>query len=194
MPWDSLALAASPEILVKRAEVDVAEKELHMIRQDLKPDFLTGAGVGFRAGHHHPVWQFRFGVEVPLWFGSRQKPLIRSAEARLESVRHELREAEAMIRSRAARVEAEWIASESQIARYREAIIPRTSLAFDAARSAYLTGRGDFSMVIEDLNMWLDARAGLAKREAARFSAWAELEEMTSPPALRSNPGEKEQP
>jgi outer membrane protein TolC len=49
----------------------------------------------------------------------------------------------------------------------------------DAARLAYLNGRGDFSTVIEDFSLWLDARVQLAAREADRFVTWAGLQSLT---------------
>jgi hypothetical protein len=51
-------------------------------------------------------------------------------------------------------------------------------LALDAARSAYLAQRADFSTVLEDFDLWLDARRGLARREADRYSTWAELDAL----------------
>jgi outer membrane protein TolC len=62
------------------------------------------------------------------------------------------------------------------VMRYTQSIVPQSRLAFDAARSSYLVGRGDFSTVIEDFNRWLEARTGLAQREAERFKTWAELQ------------------
>ena len=81
-----------------------------------------------------------------------------------------------MARAEAARLEADWRRAGSQVTRYAQAIVPQTSLALDAARSSYLAGRGDFSTVIEDFNLWLEARTGLARREAERFTTWAELQ------------------
>jgi len=66
--------------------------------------------------------------------------------------------------------------ADSQIERYRQAILPQTSAAIDAARSAYLAGRGDFTTVILDFKEWLDARAQLAMRESERYIAWSELQ------------------
>jgi hypothetical protein len=62
-----------------------------------------------------------------------------------------------------------------------DSFIPETRLAFESARSAYLGHRGDFSTVIEDLNLWLEARAGLARREADRYAAWAALDALLNP-------------
>jgi outer membrane protein TolC len=178
--WDSLAVRGSSQVMVRAAGVTAAEARLHAAKLDARPDFMAGAGIGFRGGLD-PVVNFRFGMEVPLWSGSKQKPLIRAARAELEASRQELRGAEAGARSEAASVLADLARTEEQITRYEESLVPQTSLAFDAARSAYLGGRGDFSTVIEDLNLWLDARAGLARREAARFVALARLDALTAP-------------
>ena len=65
-----------------------------------------------------------------------------------------------------------------------------TSVAVDAARASYLAGRGDFTTVAQDFQLWLDARAQLARREADRYLAWAELAQLTQPIA----PQERTQP
>src|SRR6185369_7535756 len=74
---------------------------------------------------------------------------------------------------------ARWSRAEQQNGRYREGILLQSGSVLDAARTSYLNGRGDFSTVAEDFNLWLDARLQLARREADRFTAWAELETLT---------------
>jgi cobalt-zinc-cadmium efflux system outer membrane protein len=177
--WDSLALLGSSDIAVRQAEMAVAEKRLRTAKLDLRPDLMAGVGVGFR-GDLDPVVNLRLGLEIPLWAGSKQKPLIRAAHAELEASRHDLRGAEAEARAKAASLLADYARTEEQIIRYEESFVPQTSLAFDAARSAYVGARGDFSTVIEDLNLWLEARAGLARREADRFIVLARLDFLTT--------------
>jgi outer membrane protein TolC len=165
----------SPEVVVRRAEVQASERKLRVARMEPRPDFLAGAGVGFRGGKD-PAVTLRLGVDLPLWSAQKQIPMIRAAEQDLEASRQVLRDAEAMARAEAARLEADWRKGGSQVARYAQAIVPQTSLALDAARSSYTAGRGDFSVVIEDFNLWLEARTGLARREAERFTTWADLQ------------------
>lgn len=178
-PWAGLALAASSEVAVRRAAVDAAARRLDVARLELKPNLSAGAALGLRGGFD-PAVTLRFGVELPLWKGEKQRPLIRAAEHELDMARAELRDAEASSRAEAARLAAEWRRAERQILRYREAILPQSSAAMDAARASYLAGRGDFSTVIEDFALWLDARVELARRQADRFITWAELEALTS--------------
>jgi outer membrane protein TolC len=141
---------------------------------------MAGAGVGFR-GDLDPVLNLRLGVELPLWAGSKQKPMIRAARAELEASRYELRGAQAEARAQAVSLLADYARTEEQIVRYQESLLPQTRLAFDAARSSYLGARGDFSTVLEDLNLWLEARTELARREADRFVILARIDALTTP-------------
>jgi outer membrane protein TolC len=94
---------------------------------------------------------------------------------------HELRDARAIARADAARLLAEWHRAEEQIRRYEDSFVPQSMLAFESARAAYLGRRGDFSTVVEDFQGWLEARAGLARREADRYVAWASLDALLHP-------------
>ena len=174
-PWDAVVLENSPEVAVGRAETQAAERRLRVARLELRPDFLAGAGVGLRGGRD-PVVTLRLGMDLPLWSAQRQFPMIRAAERDLDASRHELHDVEARARAEAARLEADWRRADSQRTRYAQAIVPQTSLALDAARSSYMAGRGDFSTVIEDFRMWLEARTGLARRVTERYTTWAELQ------------------
>lgn len=179
MPWEAVVAENSPEVAVRRAEVQAAERRLRVAGLERRPDFITGAGVGFRGGRD-PVVTLRLGMDLPLWSAQNQVPLFRAAGRNLEASRQALRDAEAVARAEAARLEAEWGRSNNQVRRYVQAIVPQSRLAFDAARSSYLVGRGDFSAVIDDLSRWLEARTGLARREAERFTTWAELQTVIS--------------
>ncbi len=174
-PWEAVVMENSPEIVLRRAEVQAAERRLRVARLELRPDLLVGAGLGFRGGKD-PAVTLRLGMDLPLWSAQRQMPMFRAAGQDLEASRQVLRDAEARARAETARLEADWRRAARQVTRYAQAIVPRSSLALDAARSSYLVGRGDFSAVIEDFNLWLEARTGLARREAERFTTWAELQ------------------
>jgi outer membrane protein TolC len=183
-----LAATSSPEVARARAAIVTAERRVEVARLDLKPNFSVGTGLGYR-GSMAPVVIARFGVELPFWRRQKQLPMLRAAEQELEMTRRELADSEAMARAEGARIAAEWRNADEQARRYREGILPQTDAALDAARSAYLAGRADFSTVIEDFGLWLEARMNLARREADRFTAAAAFERLTGPTgASRSNP------
>lgn len=170
--------AESTRVRMARAAVATAERRLASARLDLKPD-LTPSGAFATRGPRGPVLTLNLGIELPFWKREKQEPLIRASEAGLEAARQELRAAEAETRSEVARLASDRGRAERQIVRYREGIVPQSSATFDAARASYLAGRGDFSNLVEDFNLWLEARVQLARREADRYTAWAGLEALT---------------
>lgn len=178
-PLEELAVARSAEVAMARAAVSLAEKKLAAVRLDVKPDFTPTAGLASR-GSLGAVLTLRFGVEVPLWKSNKQLETIRAAEAEAEAARREVDDAAAVARAEAVHMEAEWIRAERQLLRYREGILPQTSAVFDAARASYLTGGGDFSTVVEDFALWVEARAELARLEADRYIAWAGINRLTT--------------
>jgi cobalt-zinc-cadmium efflux system outer membrane protein len=178
MPWEDLAVSASPDVAARQAAVTAAEKRVALARLDFKPDFTTGAALGLRGGFD-PAVILRFGLVIPLWRKEKQEPLLHASEDELARAKAELADAEASARSEAARLAAAWLRAGRQIDLYRQAIVPQSSAAVDAARAAYLVGRGDFLTVVDDFNRWLDARVRLARREADRFAVWAELQALT---------------
>jgi outer membrane protein, heavy metal efflux system len=175
------AIDRSPDLGVQRAAVRAASRRLDAAHIDNRPDFLVGlAGGATTTGD--PLITLRVGVTLPLWGGDKQKPMIRSAEHDIDAAQQNLKAAELAVREQVTRLMAQWQRDEQQIDRYRSAIVPQSSVVLDAARGSYANGRGDFSMVVEDFRRWLDARVGLARREADRFMTWAEIQSLIATP------------
>jgi outer membrane protein TolC len=182
--WWELAESNAPGVGVAARAVEEAEQRLAVARLEAKPKLSAGAGLGYR-GDLDPALILRFGVEIPFWREEKQKPAIRAAEQELAMAEADLRDTAALARAEAARLAAERERADRQILRYREAIVPQTSAAVDTARVSYLAGRGDFSTVVEDFELWLEARTELARRESDRFAVWAELVALVAPAPAR---------
>ena len=174
LPPDGAAVEGSPEVALSRLRVRKAELALDLARLETRPNFFIGAGVASR-GRYDPVVTLRFGIELPLWSRSKQVPMAHAAEREWEMAKQELAQAELEAAQRAAALASRREAAIRQAERYRESILPRTSEALAAARSAYLAGKGDFSSILESLDLWLEARIALAGRESERSAAEAEL-------------------
>lgn len=175
---ERLAVAGSAEVARATAMARLAERRVDVARLDLKPNFSAGAGLASR-GSKDPVVLMNLGIELPFWRRHKQLPMLRAAEQEVEAARRELADTEAVTRAEAARLLSSWTNADDQARRYREGIVPQTSATLDAARASYLAGRGNFSTVIEDFDLWLEARVALARREADRFVARAGFDRLT---------------
>ncbi|MBI5171074.1 MAG: TolC family protein [Candidatus Eisenbacteria bacterium] len=176
------------EVAVRAAETGAAEAELRAARIERLPDFVAGAGVGFR-GSMDKVVTLRLGMDLPLWGGSETRAKARVAEQQLLAARAAERGALLSARSDYTRLVHEGIRSQQQVARYRDRIVPDSRLSYESARSNYMVGRGDFTAVLTNFQAWLDARAELARREAEAYSNWAELARLRNENGEATNPG-----
>lgn len=170
--WVTTVIEEAPEVRAATAEVEALRREVAVAESELKPNLFAGGAVGTR-GKLGAVATLTFGVEWPWWKKEKQQPQVAAARLRLEAAQAQLATVQGGIREEAARLYAAWQNAREQAALYEERVLPLSEAALTAARAAFTAGENGLSTVIEDFNMWLDARVGLAERQAQAFSAWA---------------------
>jgi outer membrane protein TolC len=178
-PMHDEKLATSPELRAQRAAIHAAMRKRESAETETRPNFSFGFSGGTTTSGE-PVFTLRFGMELPVWRASKQDPMIRAARNDTEAAEYEYRAMDLKIREEFAELKTRFRRDTEQIALYRQEIIPKATLVLHAARDAYSTGRTDFSTVIEDYRIWLEAQIGLAKREADRLMTWSEYEALVN--------------
>lgn len=176
-PTLSVVPKTAPAIVLKHAEIEVATRRVAEARQELRPSWSVGGGLYWQGGLDRMA-TFNVGIELPFRKARKQRPLIAAAERELQAARLDLADTSAEVRAEAARLTADWQTATLQIERYRSAILPQNSAALDATRSGYLVGRGDFVSVLDEFRRWIEVRVGLARREADRYAASAQLDAL----------------
>jgi len=180
---DDTAVKEVPDVKIQMANIAAAQSRIVSAKKDVWPDFLVGLGAGAQTNPVDnkimPMAMLQFGITLPIWQSAKQRPLIQAANEDLNSAQATLRESEAATRSTFVSLAVRQRRNQRQIHLYREAILPQTQAAMDAARFAYMEGSGDFSTLIEDFNLWLESRIELARRESDLYSAWAEMESLS---------------
>ncbi len=187
---EQLAFTNAPSVLLRTYAVKAAKYRLESADLDFWPDFFVGAGIGYDEDYE-PMALLSFGITLPVWQNIKQKPLKRAANLKVDESAKLLEEAKLAVSSEIINLIARWNRDQKQLVIYKEAIIPQTSAALNSARASYLAGRSDFSVVIEDYNLWLDARTQLARREADRYITWAGFDALTAPLSSNNKQGEK---
>jgi outer membrane protein TolC len=166
---------AAPAVAVRSQEVNAATRQAESARQELRPTWSVGGGFYWQGGFDRTV-SLTVGVELPLRKARKQLPLIAAAEQEAHAAQLDVQDAAAEVRAEARRLVAAWQAAGEQIERYRTAVLPQNSAAFDATRSSYLAGRGDFASILEEFRRWIEVRIDLGSREAQRYAARARLD------------------
>lgn len=143
-----MAREQNPEITAERLEIQKASLQLDRAKRDFYPDFMVSAGYFVRAGDFNNMYEYRVGIEIPLFWRKRELPGVEERVEALQSSRHEyhrkLQEVtytikDAYINARTA---------QRLMELYRAGIIPQATAALDSALSAYQVGRVDFLSLI----------------------------------------------
>lgn len=172
--WATEALERAPAVAIAFRELEAAKRDVAVAETELKPNLFASGGLGTR-GRFGVVATFSLGVEWPLWKEQKQKPQLTAARAKLAAAEGQLLLVRAEVQEAVERVQAAWATAQEQLSRYRQELVPLSEAALAAARAAFTTGQNDFSTVIEDFNLWLEAQLGLSRRQADAFAAWAEV-------------------
>jgi cobalt-zinc-cadmium efflux system outer membrane protein len=173
------SLERSPDVVLAEAEYTAASRRVQAVRMEERPDFVVGAGGGVD-WLLEPVIMVRVGMQLPLWGGAKQSKLTEAEAYGSQAARYDVEDTRARVRTEVARLYAEWTKFDAVAREYTTSIIPDSAAAFEAALSAYVSGQGDFSAVLEDFDAVLEARTMLVSAQADRFIAWARLKRLTS--------------
>ncbi len=177
----------APSVAVRRADVDVAAREVDSARAELGPSWSVGVGIFWQGGLDRMV-NLSVGVELPFWKKRKQLPLLLAAQAERRAAELDVADAAAKVRAEGLGLVAEHHNATDQIRRYEDGLLPQNSAALDAARAGYLGGRGEFVSVLDEFRRWIELRTELARRRADRYVAHVRLAALlggagTLPPA-----------
>jgi outer membrane protein TolC len=148
----------SPELAGASRAIAAARLRAAIAKKSFLPDFVASGGPMYRGGLD-PMWQVGLGISLPIYAGSRQRPLlasaqadVRSEEARASSTRQEL---EFQTRQRF-----ESLTAVLKVASlYSEGVLPVDQLSLESAIASYRTGKIPFITVLDALNTLYADRA-----------------------------------
>ncbi len=187
---DSLAIANAAEVTVRRRAVELGRLGLAMARREAWPDLATGVEYGWR-NNLPPVVTATLGFELPVWKRGKQDAEARAAAHDLEMARQDLRMAESEARGELERLRSARDTAARQVDLYRLEIAPRSELLLESARTSYAAGTGgSIRETMEAFRMVLEARAGLARRQADLYKAEVALSALTGSDPLVPSKGE----
>ena len=181
------ARAAGQSAAVRRDATIVARSEqaLTLARREQRPDFGLRLATQKPTGGMPWMYGLELMVNVPLFWGRKQQPMIAEAAAVLERDRsayaHTVTEAEA----RAAQEHAALTASRTLIELYDDSVLPQARLTLESSVAAYEVGRVEFLTLITNFIAVLNYEVSLEEQRARARQALARLELLTGMTLLR---------
>jgi outer membrane protein TolC len=174
---EEAAIARRPELVAAHQQVERAQAELTLAKQDAKPDYSIQGGY-LLMPHQTDAWLARVGVtwpNAPWARGKLDANIKEMTEAVLTAQAHEravqsatrlaLREAYIAVK-----------ATEQRATLFRTTILPQSRQTLEASRIAYQSDRADFLAMLDNERMLLAAQLEYARALGAFDQAIADLE------------------
>jgi outer membrane protein TolC len=186
-PLDSLIAEAErnrPMVQAAEAEVRAADAGVRLARREIWPDLQVGVQYGQRPmdGGTDRMLSLMFGVNVPIFAGSRQLAMRREASAMRQMAAADLAAMQADTRGRVAELYANAERARRLGELYQGTILPQAHTTVASALAAYRVGGVDFMTLLDDQMTVNQYRQDLFALEAQRGQALAELEMLLSRP------------
>lgn len=172
------AAASSPDVLLTAAQERAAAAQLDDARVQVKPTYSWVAAYQFR-GDLDPMVMGGFSVRLPVWKDRKQERAIAAASIEHAAAGHDREQAEIAARTEARELTAAIRSIDVRLRLYREAIVPQSAAAFEAAGAALSSGRAEMFLVLDDFDRWIGARREEIALSAKRVATVASLEAIT---------------
>ena len=169
-------LAHHPRLLMMARQEDVARADADIARADKQPDWSVELKYSQRGSAYSNM--VSLNVSIPLQWdrGNRQD---RELAARLATVEQLRAQREEAVREHVAEVHSallEWQSDRERLTRYDRSLIPLSAQATRAAVTAYRTGAGNLTAVLQARRVEIDTRMERIRLEMETAGLWAQLE------------------
>lgn len=182
----------SPILLAFAKDIQRGEHALSLARREYYPDFSLSALGMYNERINDNGYQVMLGVQIPLFYQTRQREGVTQAGADLSNARESFTAARQDVLFQVKDAYERAKRAERLIRIVGHAIIPQATLALQSAQAGYGVGKVDFLTLLNNLLTLQENELELHGEMVAHEKAVARLEELTGGPLTRTVPGEKE--
>jgi outer membrane protein TolC len=168
----------SPEIQRQQQLIEQDQYAVNLAKRDYLPDFQVTYNYAQRPDLQD-MHGFTFGINVPIFYRSKQRQVLRESASALESGR-KTREAirtELLFRIKDQYLQAR--ASDELLKLYTRGLVPQSAFTLESSLAPYQTGSLDFESLISNFTAVLDYEIGYYEELAAYQKSLANLEVIT---------------
>jgi outer membrane protein TolC len=177
-PLRADALARYPALRRSEREITRGQQSLALARKELQPDF----GIKVTAQQAVPgmaaMWGIDFMVKLPIFWQSKQRPMIAEAAAALEAGRN-MRDM--AVADAEASVTDQFVAASSSrrlIDLYTDSVLPQAQLTLESSLASYQVAKADFLTVLTNFTAVLSYELSLEEQRTQYHQALARLEPL----------------
>ncbi len=179
-PFESLrtrALEASPVLQAQRAVIDGRQLGVQAAQKAYYPDFDFMSGY-YNQGAMKPMWEFKVQLNIPLYFGKKQRYGLEEAGANLAEAQRTYRNDQQWLLFRLRDRYTAAQASLKLMNLYSQQVVPQSELALKSSLASYEGGEVDFLTVLSNFTTIRDYQMNYFEQRAEYLKALSGLEEL----------------
>ena len=173
-----MAREQNPEIETERLEIQKASLQVDLAKKRFFPDLNLSTSYMLRGGSFDNMYEYRVGVEIPLYFWKKERLGVEENVEEVERSRYDYQSKlqEITFKIKDAYIQAR--SAQTLIRLYRQGIIPQAAASLDSALSAYEVGSMDFLALIDNALTVLDYELQYEEETRDYFQNLIRLEEL----------------
>lgn len=175
-----------PELSPYGPQEALAKADVGLAEAASKPDWSLEVAYQQRGEAYANMLSVAVRIDLPLWAGQRQEPLVLARQQQLEQVRAEREDARRMHEAALRAEIAAWESARERLARLTGELLPLARARSTAALAAYRGGRGPLDAVLAARTNEIETRLMEVRQQAELGRAWAALNFL-----LESHPQDK---
>jgi outer membrane protein, heavy metal efflux system len=175
------ALEASPLLREQQAVIDGRQLNVQSAQKAYYPDFDIMSGY-YNQGAMKPMWEFKVQLNIPIYFGKKQRYGLEEAGATLAEAQRTYRNEQQWLLFR---VRDRYVAAEAALKLmnlYSQQVVPQSELALQSSLASYEGDSVDFLTVLSNFNTIRDYQMNYIEQRAEYLKALSGLEELTGAP------------
>ena len=173
-----LAVEHQPELRRMRIDIERAQADLAVTRQEYKPDYSVQAGY-LLMPHMTDAWLAKVGITWPgaPWSRGAIDARVATATVNVETARAQLRSMESAVRLSVQDAYVRVKAAERRAGLLRTTILPQSRQTLDVSRIGYQTDRVDFLGLVDNERVLPNAELDYSRSLSDLEQATADLEQ-----------------
>ncbi|MCX7793142.1 MAG: TolC family protein [Thermodesulfovibrionales bacterium] len=168
----------SPEIKEIKYLLESRQYIYKQAELEYYPDLTISAQVSLKPEPYEDMWMLSLSFNLPIFYRTKQRNMVLEAKAEIDESYHKLEAAKQMLKANIIDTLSMLRASEELISLYRGVFIPKAEQAFEAAITAYRTGKIELTEVIKALNNLIDYRLNYWRQIIEREKLLSRIERL----------------
>ena len=174
------ALRQYPALKRDEQQIVRSQQQLSLARKEFLPDFTINGGAQKMVGDEPWMYGIDFIVRIPVFWQSKQRPMLAEATAGLEAGRRMRENTVARVEAQVTELYVNAATAKRLMELYSGSILPQSRLTLESSLASYQVGKAESLTVLTNFTTVLTYEIGFEEQRTQYYAALAELEPLVA--------------